>query len=213
MRHSIVMWTRGVPGYLVLPLPSNPQPSKMVVTRPCSPPLRAEYMVVAAVSRCESKASRPATRGPLRGQLTPSLLALVCSRGIPCSYPCKNKSSTSCARPPQSHLVRSTSTYRYNIHCTVVLRRPIQIHHDKTMGNESSTEVVQDEAKFLEGLQGMCVSSLVCLASFLSGSRCGGAAWSLIFYRYLSHAKGWNMCCRRDEWNILSSHGMEFNWY
>lgn len=26
------------------------------------------------------------------------------------------------------------------------------------MGNESSTEVVQDEAKFLEGLQGMCVS-------------------------------------------------------
>ena len=29
----------GVPGYLVLPLPSNPQPSKMVVTRPCSPPL------------------------------------------------------------------------------------------------------------------------------------------------------------------------------
>ena len=28
------------------------------------------------------------------------------------------------------------------------------------MGNESSTEVVQDEAKFLEGLQGMCVSCL-----------------------------------------------------
>ena len=39
------------------------------------------------------------------------------------------------------------------------------------MGNESSTEVVQDEAKFLEGLQGMCVSlpwllgrEIVCVA-------------------------------------------------
>ena len=40
------------------------------------------------------------------------------------------------------------------------------------MGNESSTEVVQDEAKFLEGLQGMCVSLPWLLGRSIVGVAC-----------------------------------------
>ena len=51
--------------------------------------------------------------------------------------------------------LRPTRTYNVSIASRHLLTIQPTLHN---MGNESSTEVVQDEAKFLEGLQGMCVS-------------------------------------------------------
>lgn len=76
------------------------------------------------------------------------------------------------------------------------------------MGNESSTEVVQDEAKFLEGLQGMCVSY-----SYMSRifpvrqpvALCGHLFFTGI---YLTPKDG---ICAAVEMNGISSRPMEWN--